>query len=132
VQHEYFTNLNKYFIKQYSDVFSDTLSDRLSPSEAPHHRIILKNEDISLNGRMYSTPTHYWNKLKEFIDMRIKGGCIHLSPSHIASGTIIVPKTSDPDGIPRVVHDYRALNVETVKDHIALMHQEDPAIMSRF
>ena len=24
------------------------------------HRIILKNEEVSLNGRMYRKPTHYW------------------------------------------------------------------------
>ena len=29
------------------------------------------------------------------------------------------------DGMPRVVHDYRALNTETVKDHTPLMRQED-------
>jgi hypothetical protein len=57
--------------------------------------------------------------------MHLKAGRIRPSSSHIASGTIIVPKSSDPDGMPRVVHDYRALNAETIKDHTPLMRQED-------
>ena len=54
--------------------------------------------------------------------MHLKAGRIHPSSSHITSGTIIVPKQSDPDGMPQVVHDYHALNVETIKDHTPLMH----------
>ena len=70
-------------------------------------------------------PTRYWSKLKEFIEIHLKAGRIRPSSSHIASGTIMVPKETDPDGMPRVVHDYRALNAETVKDHTPLTRQED-------
>lgn len=124
LREEYFSKLNVYFVKRYSDVFSETLPDQLPHPDAPRHRIILKNEDISINGRMYRTPTRYWDKLKEFIDLHLKAGRIRPSSSHIASGTIIVPKASDPE-MPRVVHDYRALNAETIKDHTPLMRQED-------
>jgi len=122
---EYFAKVNKYFLKRYSDVFTENLPHRLPHADAPHHRIILDNENVSLNGRMYRIPTRYWSKLKDFIEMHLKAGRIRPSHSHIASGTIIVPKASDPDGMPRVVHDYRALNAETVKDHTLLTHQED-------
>src|SRR5205814_6080390 len=74
---------------------------------------------------MYRTPTRYWEKVKEFIDLHLKASRIRPSSSHIASGTIMVPKTADPEGMPRVVHDYRALNTETIKDHTPLMRQED-------
>jgi len=124
-QDDYFAKLNEYFIKRYTDVFAESLPDRPPHPDSPHHRIILENENISLNGRNYWIPTRYWSKLKEFIDMHLKAGRIRPSSSHIASGTIIVPKASDPDGMPRVVHDYRALNAETVKDHTPLMRQED-------
>ena len=122
---EYFAKLNEYFIKRYTDVFAESLPDRPPHPDSPRHRIILGNENISLNGRNYRIPTRYWSKLKEFIDMHLKAGRIRPSSSHIASGTIIVPKPTDPDGMPRVVHDYRALNAETVKDHTPLPRQED-------
>ena|SRR5579859_2701013 len=32
---------------------------------------------------------------------------------------------SDPNAMPRVIHDYRALNTNTVKDHTPLPHQDD-------
>jgi predicted nucleotidyltransferase len=116
-RHEYFAQVNEYFLKRYGDVFTENLPDRLPHPDAPCHRIILDNEDISLNGRMYRIPTRYWSKLRDFIDMHLKAGRIRPSSSHIASGTIMVPKESDPNGMPRVVHDYRALNTETVNDH---------------
>ena len=122
---EYFAKLNDYFIKRYSDVFAETLPDRPPHPNSPRHRIVLNDENLSLNGRNYRIPTRYWSKLKEFIEIHLKAGRIRPSSSHIASGTIMVPKESDPDGMPRVVHDYRALNAETVKDHTPLMRQED-------
>jgi hypothetical protein len=108
-----------------NNVFTENLPDRLPHPNTPRHRIILDNENVSLNGCMYRIPIGYWSKLKDFIDMHLKAGRIRPSSSHIASGTIIVPKASDPEGMPRVVHDYRALNAETVKDHTPLTRQED-------
>jgi hypothetical protein len=122
---EYFAVLNNYFIKRYSDVFTENLPNRLPPPDAPRHCIILKTDGISINGRMYRTLTRYWDKLKEFIDLHLQAGRIRPSSSHIASETIVVPKASDLEGMPRVGHDYRALNAVTIKDHTPLMRQED-------
>ena len=122
---QYFAKLNEYFIKRYSDVFAENLLTKPPHPGSPCHRIILKNEDVSLNGRNYGIPTRHWTKLKEFIDVHLKGNRIRPSSSHIASGTIMILKASDPDGMPHIVHDYRALNAETVKDHTPLMRQED-------
>jgi hypothetical protein len=57
--------------------------------------------------------------------MHLKMGCIYPSSSHIALGTIMVPKELDPEGMPHVIHDYCTLNAKTVKDHTLLMRQED-------
>jgi hypothetical protein len=54
---EYFAELNDYFVKRYTDVFAESLPDRLPHPESPHHRIVLKNESVSLNGRNYRIPT---------------------------------------------------------------------------
>ena len=123
-RNKYFTELNNYFLMRFSDVFTATLPDKLPHSDSPRHRIVLRNEDISLNGRNYRIPTRYWLKLKEFIDMHLKAGRIRPSSSHIASGTLLVDKPTDPK-MPRVVHDYRALNAETIKDHTPLPRQDD-------
>ena len=53
---EYFTKLNDYFVKRYTDVFAENLPDRLPHPESPRHRIVLKNENVSLNGRNYRIP----------------------------------------------------------------------------
>jgi hypothetical protein len=125
LQNEYFGKLNEYFVKRYKDVFAENLPDRPPHPDSPRHRIILQDENLSLNGRNYRIPTRYWSELKEFIEIHLKAYRIRPSSSHIASGTIMVPKESDPEGMPRVIHDYRVLNAETIKDHTPLMRQED-------
>jgi hypothetical protein len=97
---EYFTKLNEYFVKRYTDVFTESLPDSLPHPDSPPHHIILENESLSLNGRNYRIPTRYWSKLKEFIEIHLKAGRICPSSSHIASGTIILHKPLDSDGMP--------------------------------
>jgi hypothetical protein len=42
----------------------------------------------------------------------------------MAAGTWMIPKPKDLTAMPRVVHDYRILNENTVKDHIPLPRQD--------
>src|SRR5579859_4816349 len=51
-------------------------------------------------------------------------GRIRPSQSPYAAGTLLVSK-KDPNAPPRVVHDYRALNDNTIKDDTPLPHQDD-------
>jgi len=60
----------------------------------------------------------------EFIEFHLSAGHIRPSSSHIASGTWMIPK-QDTSVLPRVVHDYRALNANTVKDHTPLPRQDE-------
>jgi hypothetical protein len=62
--------------------------------------------------------------MMEFLEEHLKAGRIRPSSSHIASGTWMIPK-EDPNVMPRVVHDYRAVNGNTVKDHTPLTRQDD-------
>src|SRR5579859_260146 len=118
------TRLNEYFINKFNDVFTDELPNKLPNPDAPRHCIILEDENLSVNSRMYRLPTRYWPLIIEFIEGHLKAGCIRPSSSHIASETLMIPK-SDPNAFPRVVHDYRALNAKTVKDHTPLTRQDD-------
>ena len=68
-------------------------------------------------------PTKYLAGFKKWIDDHIKAGRLVPSSSHISSGTLLTPK-KDPELFPRVVHDYRVLNENTVKDHTLLPRQD--------
>ena len=118
------TKLNEKYVFEYDDVFTDKLPNKLPNPDAPRHRIILEDEKMSYNGRMFRLLTRYWPKMIAFLEEHIKAGRIRPSSSHIASGTWMIPK-EDPDAMPRVVHDYRGVNAKTVKDHTPLTRQDD-------
>jgi hypothetical protein len=118
------SKLNEKYIFEFSDVFTDKLPNTLPNPDAPRHRIILEDEKLSVNGRLFRLPTRYWPRMIEFIEEHRKAGRIRPSSSHIASGTWMIPK-KDPNVMPRVVHDYRAVNAKTIKDHTPLTRQDD-------
>jgi hypothetical protein len=72
---------------------------------------------------MFNLPEKYLNSMLDFLDEQMSAGRIRPSSSHIASGTWMIAK-KDPKAMPRVVHDYRALNENTVKDHTPLPRQD--------
>ena len=124
LSNENYLRLNEKYILEFNDVFTDKLPNKLPASDAPRHRIILEDDKMSLNGRMFRLPTRYWPQMIEFLDEHLKAGRIRRSSSHIASGTWMIPK-GDPTAMPRVVHDYRTLNSKTIKDHTPLTRQDD-------
>ena len=119
-----YLQLNEKYISEFNDVFTDKLPNKLPSPEAPRHRIILEDEKISINGRMFRLATRFWPKMLEFINGHETAGRIRPSSSHIAAGTWMIPK-EDPNVMPRVVHDYRAVNAKTVKDYTPLTRQDD-------
>src|SRR5436305_12413385 len=61
----------------------------------------------------------------EFIELHLVAGHIRPSFSHkVAADTWMVSKQNHTDML-RVLHDYRALNVNTVKDHTLLSRQDE-------
>ena len=111
------------------DEFPETFADKLPPFKgprpgAPRHRIILKDPDKSINGRMFQLPERFLNHLAEFLQEHIAAGRIRPSSSNMAAGTWMIPKPKDLTAMPRVVHDYRMLNENTVKDHTPLPRQD--------
>jgi hypothetical protein len=119
-----YLKLNEKYIYEFDDVFTDKLPNKLPSPDAPRHRIVLEDEKMSINGRMFRLPTRYWPQMRDFLDEHLAAGRIRRSSSHIASGTWMIPK-DDPIDMPRVVHDYRGLNAKTVKDHTPLTRQDD-------
>ena len=108
---------------EYRDVFADELPNKMPLADGPKHRIVLKDEKKVIKGRMMRIPNRYLKAFKQWIDEHVKAGRLVPSKSHISSATFLVPK-KDPNAFPRVVHDYRVLNENTVKDHTPLPRQE--------
>jgi len=119
-----YLRLNEKYIYEFNDVFTDKLPNKLPSPDAPRHRIVLEDEKISINGRMFHLPIGYWPLMRDFLDGHIAAGRMRRSSSHIAAGTWMIPK-DDPTAMPRVVHDYRSLNSKTIKDHTPLTRQDD-------
>jgi|SRR5277367_2201584 len=92
--------------------------------DALHHRIVLKGEKVSTNGRMFRLPSQYFTKMRKFLDEHLTAGHIQRSSSHIASGTYMIPK-NDLIIMPCIVPDYRVRNAKTLKDHTTLTYQDD-------
>jgi len=69
-------------------------------------------------------PQKYHKHIKDFIDKDLKAGRIHPSSSSVTSGTMCAYK-KDPNAPPRIVHNYREVNANTVPDHTPLPAVED-------
>ena len=69
-------------------------------------------------------PQKYHAAVKSFIDKHLKAGRIRPSSNSVMSGTLCVIK-KDPNDPPRIVHDYREVNANTIPDHMPLPVMED-------
>jgi len=107
-------------IKEFPELFADKLPPRsqrpINPN-APVHRIELKDPKKTINGRLFALSEKFLNSMIDFLEEHLLAGRIRPSKSQFATGTWMISK-KDPTAMPGVVHDYRALNENTVKDHI--------------
>jgi len=74
-----------------------------------------------MTGRLFALTEKFLNSMIDFLEEHLIARHIRPSKSQFAAGTWMIPK-KDPAAMPRVVHDYCALNENTVKDHIPLPH----------
>ena len=72
---------------------------------------------------MFALPEKFLNSMIDFLKEHLLASHIRPSKSQFAAGTWMIPK-KDPNTVPRVVHDYYALNENTVKDHTPLPRQD--------
>ena len=112
--------LHKQLVSEFPDVFANRLPNKLPPENVPKHRILLKDEKKSINGRPFRIPSVYLDQMSEFIKEHLESGRIRPSSSNMSAGTWMVPKNNktrnDPIAKRRVVHDFLALNDNTIKD----------------
>jgi len=73
---------------------------------------------------MFALPERYMNWMIAFIEHHLLAGHIRPSKSSISTGTWMIPKKGRTDVMPRIVHDYRGLNENTIKDHTPLPRQD--------
>ena len=119
-----YASLNDFFRKEFPDVFTLKRGGRLPPKGGPMHRIVLKDEKKPINGRLLWVPAKYYQPMRRFILENVRCRRLRLSTSHISSGTLMVPR-SNPKDDPHMVHDYRQLNDNTVKDHTPIPRQDE-------
>ena len=121
--------LHKQLVSEFPDVFANRLPNKLPPENVPKHRILLKDEKKSINGRPFRIPSVYLDQMSEFIKEHLESGRIRPSSSNMSAGTWMVPKNNktrnDPTAKRRVVHDFRALNDNTIKDYTPLPRQDE-------
>src|SRR5271154_4842817 len=89
-----YLTLNEKYVYEFEDVFTQKLPSKLPSPDAHRHLIVLEDEKMSINGRMFRLPSRSWSQMRDFIDEHVAAGRIHLSSSHIASGTWMI---GDPD-----------------------------------
>ncbi|HUI24325.1 MAG TPA: reverse transcriptase family protein, partial [Nitrososphaerales archaeon] len=117
---------HKEVVKEFPELFADKLpprSQRKINSDTPVHRIELKDPRKTINGRLFALPEKFLNSMIDFLEEHLLAGHIRPLKSSFAAGTWMIPK-KDPSAMPRVMHDYRALNENTVKDHTPLPRQD--------
>ena len=113
-------------IKEFPELFVDKLppkSQQRINRDAPVHHIELKDPKKTINGRLFVLPEKFLNSMIDFLEEHLLAGHIRPSKSQFAAGTWMIPK-KDPAAMSRIVHNYRALNDNTVKDHTPLPRQD--------
>ena len=101
---------NKLF-KEFVDVFSTNKFD-LGKTTTIEHDIRLRNEE-PIHSKQYKLGEQEEEMINEFVDKLLKCGAIRVSGSPYNSPIFMVNKK---DGSPRVVLDYRKINMNTIPD----------------
>ena len=113
-------------VNEFPELFADKLpprSQRRINPDAPIHRIELKDPKKTINGRLFALPEKFLNSMIDFLEEHLLARHIRPSKSSFTAGTWMIPK-KDHTAMPRIVHDYRALNENTIKDHTPLPRQD--------
>ncbi|KAD1690211.1 hypothetical protein E3N88_42456 [Mikania micrantha] len=100
-------------LDKYADVFA--VPEYLPPKRDCDHRVILKDENVSINQRAYRYPAAQKNVLEQLTQELLDSGVIRDSKSTFASPVVLVKKKTW-----RFCVDYRQLNAATVKNRFPI------------
>lgn len=102
-------------LNKYVDVFNTPTT--LPPKRKCDHKIVLKDENVTINQRAYRYPAAQKDVLEQLTQELLDAGTIRNSQSSFASPVVLVKKK---DGTWRFCVDYRQLNEATVKDRFPI------------
>ncbi|XP_022026308.1 uncharacterized protein LOC110927012 [Helianthus annuus] len=105
--HEGLSNL----LQEYEDVFE--VPKGLPPSRPFDHKIVLKDDKVNLNLKLYRYPGAQKDIIEQMTQELLDSGVIRHSSSSFDAPVVLVKKK---DGSWRMCVDYRRLNEATVKD----------------
>lgn len=116
-------------LNRYSTIFS------LNPDDIGHctvlpQKILLKDDTKVNNVPPYRTPFHLQSVVQDYVLKLLKSNIIEHSKSPFSSPLMLVKKASANPSSPlveqyRIVHDYRQLNENTIKDSYPLHNLYD-------
>ena len=86
-----------------------------------HHQIKLIDPEKIINPQVIPIAEKYYSQFREHMTKNLDSGRIYPSSSSQASAIFYVPKPANPQ-IVRFVTDFRARNLNTVKDRYPLPH----------
>src|SRR5256884_1469218 len=117
-------------ITEFPDVFPEKIPNELPPLREPHmrHRIKLIDPDKIINPQVIPIAEKYYSQFREHMTKNLDSGRIYPSSSSQTSAMSCVPKPANPQ-IARFVTDFRARNLNTIKDRYPLPHI--PTILNR-
>jgi hypothetical protein len=113
-------------IKDFSDVFAINPDD-VGCCDVIKHRITLKDPQKVASTPPYRTPEHLKPVVTEYVEKLLRAGIIRPSTSPFSSPLLLVRKPGADPKKPlveqyRVVHDYRRVNSNTVRDSYPLQN----------
>src|SRR5204863_1629664 len=110
-------------ITEFPDVFPEFIPNELPPLREPHmrHRIKLIDPEKIINPQVIPIAEKYYSQFREHMTKNLDSGRIYPSSFSQASAMFCVPKPATPQ-IARFVTDFRARNLNTIKDRYPLPH----------
>src|SRR5947207_12310407 len=117
-------------ITEFPDVFPEKIPNKLLPLREPnmHHWIKLIDPEKIINPQVIPITEKYYSQFRKHMIKNLDSGRIYPSSSSQASAMFCVPKPANPQ-IACFVTDFRARNLNTVKDRYPLPHI--PTILNR-
>lgn len=116
-------------ITTFSDVFSVNPNDIGNCNTLPQ-QILLQEPSKITNIPPYRTPTHLQPVVKHYVENLLESGVIQRSTSPFCSPLLLIRKANSLTSQPlveqyRVVHDFRSLNSNTIRDSYPLHNLYD-------